>query len=180
MVHNAFFLYHTTVHAQGCALWEIKGVPVLWTCEIQGAQHMIWVKKVRFSSSPIANVRHHKPLGASRAEESNTDIWYDYHACSKAIWYSCIAWIYLKIPKISPGASILQRPFLRGLFLEGLIFGGAYLRREICVLKLIGLASLIVGSKLILPLLPCFTLYLRAIFQVQAARRAYINFLGAI
>ena len=48
--------------------------------------------------------------------------------------------IYRKIPKISPGAYIFERPFLRGLFLEGLIFGGAYLRREICVSKLIGLA----------------------------------------
>ena len=38
-----------------------------------------------------------------------------------------------KIPKISPGAYIFQRPILRGLFLEGVIFGGAYLRREICV-----------------------------------------------
>ena len=47
---------------------------------------------------------------------------------------------YRKIPKISPGAYIFERPFLRGLFLEGLIFGGAYLRREICVSKLIGLA----------------------------------------
>ena len=44
-----------------------------------------------------------------------------------------------KIPKISPGAYIFQRPFLRGLFLEGLTFGGAYLRREICVSELIGL-----------------------------------------
>ena len=58
---------------------------------------------------------------------------------------------YRKIPKISPGAYIFQRPFLRGLFLEGPIFGGVYLRREICVYKSIGL-----------------TLYLRAIFQVQA------------
>ena len=32
---------------------------------------------------------------------------------------------YRKIPKISPGACIFQRPFVRGLFLEGLIFGGA-------------------------------------------------------
>ena len=48
---------------------------------------------------------------------------------------------YRKIPKISPGAYIFQRPSLRGLFWEGLIFGGAYLRREICVSKLIGLAS---------------------------------------
>ena len=37
----------------------------------------------------------------------------------------------VKIPKIKPRAYIFQRPFLRGLFLEGLIFGGAYLRREI-------------------------------------------------
>ena len=50
-----------------------------------------------------------------------------------------ISW-YRKIPKISPGAYIFQRLFLRGLFLEGLIFGGAYLRREICVSKSIGLA----------------------------------------
>jgi len=48
--------------------------------------------------------------------------------------------IYLKIERISPGAYILQTPFLRSLFLEGLIFGGAYLRREICVSKSIELA----------------------------------------
>ena len=47
---------------------------------------------------------------------------------------------YRKILKISSGAYIFQRPFLRSLFLEGLIFGGAYLRREICVSKSIGLA----------------------------------------
>ena len=35
---------------------------------------------------------------------------------------------------------IFQRPFLRGLFLEGPIFRGAYVRREICVSKSIGLA----------------------------------------
>ena len=45
-----------------------------------------------------------------------------------------------RIPKISPGTYIFQRPFLRGLFFEGLIFGGAYLRSEICVSKSIGLA----------------------------------------
>ena len=33
---------------------------------------------------------------------------------------------YRKIPKISLGAYIFQRPFLRALFLEGFIFGGAY------------------------------------------------------
>ena len=40
---------------------------------------------------------------------------------------------YRKIPKISPRAYIFQRPFLRDLFLEGLLFGGAYLMREICI-----------------------------------------------
>ena len=43
--------------------------------------------------------------------------------------------IYCKISKISPGAYIFQRSFF-----EGLIFGGAYVRREICVSKSIGLA----------------------------------------
>ena len=33
---------------------------------------------------------------------------------------------YRKIPKVSPGAYIFQRPFLRGLFLEGLINGGKF------------------------------------------------------
>ena len=54
--------------------------------------------------------------------------------------------IYCKIPKICPGAYIFQRPMLRGLVLEGLIFGGAYLWREICRFK-IDWASLIVGRK---------------------------------
>ena len=31
---------------------------------------------------------------------------------------------YSKIPKINPGAYIFQRPLLRGLFSEGLIYGG--------------------------------------------------------
>ena len=34
--------------------------------------------------------------------------------------------MYRKIPKISPGAYIFQRPFLRGLVLEGLIYGGKF------------------------------------------------------
>ena len=31
---------------------------------------------------------------------------------------------YRKIPKLNPGAYIFQRPFLRGLSLEGLTYGG--------------------------------------------------------
>ena len=46
-----------------------------------------------------------------------------------------------KIPKISPEAYIFQRPFLRGLLLDGLMFGGAYLLREIFVYKSIRVAS---------------------------------------
>ena len=33
---------------QVSALRKIKESPVLWTCEIQGAQHIIQEKKVRF------------------------------------------------------------------------------------------------------------------------------------
>ena len=46
---------------------------------------------------------------------------------------SAILQYYRKIPKISPGAYIFQRPFLRGLYLEGLLFGRAYVQKEICV-----------------------------------------------
>ena len=33
---------------------------------------------------------------------------------------------YRKIPKISAGAYIFQKPFLKGLFLEGLIYQGKF------------------------------------------------------
>ena len=72
--------------------------------------------------------------------------------------------ITVKIPKISPGAYIFQRPFLRGLFLEGLIFRGDNLWRKICVSKSIGLVLQLKGN---LPFLLCFTLYLRAISKYK-------------
>ena len=53
---------------------------------------------------------------------------YFYNDCGCTI-STCLKPSYLKIPKISPGAYILQWPFLKGLFLKGLIFGGAYVRR---------------------------------------------------
>ena len=56
--------------------------------------------------------------------------------------------------------------------MEGLIFGGAYLRREICVSKSIGLALYLEGN---LAFLLCFTLYLRAVFQVQAPGGLYLE-----
>ena len=33
---------------------------------------------------------------------------------------------YRKIPNLSPGPYIFQRPFLRGLYSEGLIYGGKF------------------------------------------------------
>ena len=86
--------------------------------------------------------------------------------------------IYRKIPKISPGAYIFQRPFLRGLFLELLILGGAYIRWEFCVTKPIGLAS---SSKVnfkkmcvTVSFLPCFILYLGPISKYKPPE-AYIR-----
>ena len=56
--------------------------------------------------------------------------------------------------------------------MEGLIFGGAYLQREICVSKSIGL---VLQLEVNLPFLLCFTLYLRSIFQVQAPGGLYLE-----
>ena len=58
-----------------------------------------------------------------------------------------------------------------GLFLEGLLFGGAFLWREIWVSKSIELALQLEGN---LPFLLCFTLYLRAISKYKPLGGAYI------
>ena len=80
---------------------------------------------------------------------------------------------YCKIfPKISPGDYILQRPFFWGLFLEGLLFGRAYLRREICVSKSIGLALQLEGNLLFLL---CFTLYFGAISKYKPPGGLYLE-----
>ena len=47
---------------------------------------------------------------------------------------------YSKIPKISPGAYIFQRPFLRGLYSEGLMYGGKFAFQN-------RLGQLVVGRK---------------------------------
>ena len=56
---------------QGCALTKIEGSPVLWTCEIQGAQHMISMKKLKFSSRPRTKVRRQGPPGSARVQPWN-------------------------------------------------------------------------------------------------------------
>ena len=72
---------------------------------------------------------------------------------------------------ISPGAYIFQRPFLRGLFLEVLIFGGAYLRREICVSKLIELALYLEVN---LPFFALFYFVFEGNFPSASPRGAHI------
>ena len=49
--------------------------------------------------------------------------------------------------------------------MEGLIFGRAYLQREISVSKSIGLALYLEGNS---PLLLCFTLYLKSISKYKS------------
>ena len=61
---------------------------------------------------------------------------------------------------------------MRGLFLEGVICGGAYLWREICVSKSIGKALKLEGN---LPFLLCFTLYLSAIFKYKPPAGLYLE-----
>ena len=80
--------------------------------------------------------------------------------------------IYRKIPKINPGTYI----FLKALF-EGLIFGGAYIRRGVSTegnLRFkIDWASLIVGRKF--TVLLCLTLYLRAISKYKPPGGLYLE-----
>ena len=90
----------------------------------------------------------------------------------------CIDYIYRKILKISPGAYIFQRPFLRGLFLEGLIFGGAYLPRGLSTEGFlhfkIDWASLIVGSKFTILFLALFYFVFASSFPRTSPQGAYI------
>ena len=66
---------------------------------------------------------------------------------------------YRKIPKISPGAYIFLRPFLRGLFLEGLIYGGKFAFQN-------RLGQLVVGRKF--TIFALFYFVFEGKFQVQA------------
>ena len=63
---------------------------------------------------------------------------------------------YSKIPKIGPEAYIFQRHFLRGLFLEGLIFGGGLSTEGNLRFKIDRASLLMVGSKFaVCPLFYC-------------------------
>ena len=64
---------------------------------------------------------------------------------------------------------------MRGLFLEGPIFGGAYVRKEICALKSIRLALFLVGY---LPFFFLFHFVFEGNSQVQAPPGDYIGLEG--
>ena len=53
---------------QGSTLRKIKGSPVHLICETLGAQHVICLKKLRFSSHPRAKVGCQGSLGSARAQ----------------------------------------------------------------------------------------------------------------
>ena len=57
-----------TVVCKAVLLKKIEGSPVLWTCDIQCAQHMISMKKLRFSSPLRITIRRHGPPGFARAQ----------------------------------------------------------------------------------------------------------------
>ena len=62
ILHAIYALVNVAIPMQGYALKKIEGSPVLWTCKIQGTQHMICMKKAR------AKVGCHRPLGSARAQ----------------------------------------------------------------------------------------------------------------
>ena len=82
----------------------------------------------------VVGVKTCMPIESALSPDWKTNVTRKFLSLDK----SCIR--YRKIPKISPGAYIFQRPILRGLFLERLIFGEAYLWTQICLSKSIGLA----------------------------------------
>ena len=59
----------------------------------------------------------------SPADKTRKGMVYHFNPNHRYLSYLQTDMEYRKIPKISPGAYIFQRPFLRGLFLEGLIYG---------------------------------------------------------
>ena len=71
------------------------------------------------------------------------------------------AFDYRKIPKTAPGAYIFPRPFLRGLYSEGLIYGGKF-----------AFQNLIVGRKF--TVFALFDFVFEGNFQVQVPGGAYI------
>ena len=57
-----------SVLLQGCALGKIAVNLKLSIYKIQGAQHMIFMQKLSFSSCPRAKVSHQRQLGTATAQ----------------------------------------------------------------------------------------------------------------
>ena len=74
--------------------------------------------------------------------------------------------IYREIAKISPGLIFFKGLFWRGLYSEGLIYGGKFVFQN-------DWAGLIVGRKF--TVLLCVTLYLRAISKYKPPEGLYLE-----
>ena len=66
---------------------KIEASPVLWTCQTQGARHIISIKKMRFSSHPRAKVRQQGPPGSARRLP-----WWEFNIWNGPVW-SFSLWI---------------------------------------------------------------------------------------
>ena len=83
---------------------------------------------------PLNNRQPSKALNFSRQLECQS-----YHPTETFLKYCMFGFLVDKYINDGNGETNNDN-IMRGLFLEGLIFGGAYLRKEICVSKSIGLA----------------------------------------
>ena len=72
--------------------------------------------------------------------EGDDQLWTSDASSTITLFFCDVSAKDFKILKISLRTYIFQRHFFRCLFLEGPTFGGAYVRREICVSKSITLA----------------------------------------
>ena len=135
-------------------------------------RYVNWSKNKIEGTSTIHMVKMEIPVGKSNGsraipvcEASETN----------GLWYEAIQFFHsfksfqqqfgytVKFRKWAPG--LFQRPFLRGLILEGLIFGGAYLWRRNWSFK-IDWVSLIVARKF--TVFALFYFVFEGNFQVQA------------
>ena len=79
---------------------------MLWTCEIQCAQHMISMKKQRFSSRRRTKVRHHGPRGSARPQPWPLEPWNCYASLFVNYYRfdTFYLWLSLEMHFISGGA----------------------------------------------------------------------------
>ena len=100
LIYYLFILSNIIHDHQGYALRKIEGSPVLWSCEIQYAQHVISMKKQRFSSRPKTKVIRHGPPGSARAQP------WPHKPCCKIIMFK---WKMLLLLLLCPQTTLTQK-----------------------------------------------------------------------